>query len=282
MDIHGKVAIVTGGADGIGRAIVEQLLIKGAKAVTILDVNVETGEKTLEELRQEYGEDRLVFVKCDVSEATLLEAAFASTKSRFGGLDIVCNNAGIGNEFKLDLCVAVNLVKRAWVRVNGAPGKDSILVIFTQTAVIRGTYLAVEHMGTKNGGNGGVVINTASTSGFYAIPLSPIYVATKHGVVGFTRSVAKEPMVVDNGVRVSAICPGVTKTSIIDLKDVDEKSRYGNILRKVFKNPQGMTPTDVAISVITMIEDTKYDGSTCMVTHKTPLEIVDQPNIVMT
>ncbi|XP_077869056.1 15-hydroxyprostaglandin dehydrogenase [NAD(+)]-like [Saccoglossus kowalevskii] len=259
MDIHGKVAIVTGGADGIGRAIVEQLLIKGAKAVTILDVNVETGEKTLEELRQEYGEDRLVFVKCDVSEATLLEAAFASTKSRFGGLDIVCNNAGIGNEFKLDLCVAVNL-----------------------TAVIRGTYLAVEHMGTKNGGNGGVVINTASTSGFYAIPLSPIYVATKHGVVGFTRSVAKEPMVVDNGVRVSAICPGVTKTSIIDLKDVDEKSRYGNILRKVFKNPQGMTPTDVAISVITMIEDTKYDGSTCMVTHKTPLEIVDQPNIVMT
>ncbi|XP_006821957.1 15-hydroxyprostaglandin dehydrogenase [NAD(+)]-like [Saccoglossus kowalevskii] len=256
MDVADKVAIVTGAANGIGRAIVEQLLLKNARTVVILDVNEEGGKKTLEELREKYGEDRVDFIKCDVSNATQLEAAFVTTKTRYERLDIVCNNAGIDNEFELEKSVAINL-----------------------TAVIRGTYLAVEHMGTKNGGNGGVVINTASGLGIMPFPLLPIYTATKHGVVGFTRSVASEPMVVENAIRVSAICPGAVKTSITENQDVDKTTRYGHLLRPLLANVTKMTTTELAANIIIMIEDSKYDGGACMVSAEIPLTKVEPPTI---
>ncbi|XP_006823253.1 15-hydroxyprostaglandin dehydrogenase [NAD(+)]-like [Saccoglossus kowalevskii] len=86
-----------------------------------------------------------------------------------------------------------------------------------ETAIIEGTYLAVKYMGTQNGGKGGVVVNAGSISGLRPHNLAAVYVASKHGVIGFTRSVALEPDMVRNGVRVVAKCPNTVDTTLISI-----------------------------------------------------------------
>ncbi|XP_002742091.1 15-hydroxyprostaglandin dehydrogenase [NAD(+)]-like [Saccoglossus kowalevskii] len=253
MEIANKIAMVTGGADGIGRAITVKLLEKGAQGVAVVDINKEKGSQTVEELNAEYGDGKTVFIQCDVSNTSQLEAAYAKVKEDYKRLDIVCNNAGIGDEFNMELMVAINL-----------------------TAVIRSTYLAVQYMGTKNGGNGGVVINTASRAGI--VPWFPcsIYTATKHGVVGFTRSVAEEPMIKENKVRVAALCPGDVDTPLIAS---GIKCRYPRELKLSLERFPPMTPSHVADNVMLIIEDVKYDGDACLVYPGKPLTVIDPPNL---
>ncbi|XP_077980510.1 15-hydroxyprostaglandin dehydrogenase [NAD(+)]-like [Glandiceps talaboti] len=191
MELVEKVAIVTGGAEGIGKAISERFLREGCKGVVILDNNDVRGKETERELSEKYGQGRTIFITCDVTSKSDLEDAFHKAKTHYQGLDIVCNNAAIQDEFKWESTVDINL--------NG---------------VIRGTYIALQNMGTENGGNGGIVINTASVNGLITNSLSPIYGATKHGVVGFTRNVANESLFIKNKVRVAAICPGKVDTPL--------------------------------------------------------------------
>ncbi|XP_006821834.2 15-hydroxyprostaglandin dehydrogenase [NAD(+)]-like [Saccoglossus kowalevskii] len=144
MNIEGKVALITGAGHvkGIGYAIVRQLLGKRVKGVGILDINDENGREVLDILQNEFGEHRVIYVNCDVTSKTDLEGAFEKVKTHFGRLDIVCNNAGIQNEVNWELTLNINLM-----------------------GTIRGTYLALEHMGVNYGGRGGIVINTASIAG---------------------------------------------------------------------------------------------------------------------
>ncbi|XP_031552604.1 15-hydroxyprostaglandin dehydrogenase [NAD(+)]-like [Actinia tenebrosa] len=186
MIIKGAVAIVTGGAGGIGRAFCVALLENEAALVVILDVNKEAGEKTQEELRSKYGPASAKFIACDISNKEELTNAFKETVDEHGRLDIVCNNAGIGEEVNWEKCIAVNL-----------------------TATIQGTYLAFEYMKS-----GGVVVNTASMSAFVPIGLAPVYSTTKAGVVMFTRSIAKASLQ-SKGVRVCCICPGIVDTPLL-------------------------------------------------------------------
>ncbi|XP_031552598.1 15-hydroxyprostaglandin dehydrogenase [NAD(+)]-like [Actinia tenebrosa] len=179
------VAIVTGGAGGIGRAFCVALLENEAALVVILDVNKEAGEKTQEELRSKYGPGSAKFIACDISNKEELTNAFKETVDEHGRLDIVCNNAGI-DESNLEKCIAVNL-----------------------TATIQGTYLAFEYMKS-----GGVVVNTASMSAFVPMGLAPVYSTTKAGIVMFTRSIAKVSLE-SRGVRVCCICPGIVDTPVV-------------------------------------------------------------------
>ncbi|XP_077979640.1 15-hydroxyprostaglandin dehydrogenase [NAD(+)]-like [Glandiceps talaboti] len=191
MELSGKVALVTGGAEGIGRAVSERLLQEQLKGVAILDINGEKGKETERELKEKHGQERIIFVKCDVSSKQDLEDAFLKTKTHFGRLDIVCNNAAVQDELDWEPTVDVNM-----------------------KGVIRGTYLAVQHMGTKNGGNGGVVINTASLTAFLSVPMLSVYGATKCGIVGFTRNIANDTLMTENDVTVAAYCPGKVDTPI--------------------------------------------------------------------
>ncbi|KAG7232249.1 hypothetical protein INR49_009532 [Caranx melampygus] len=111
--------------------------------VTILDVNETTGKSLKEALDKQYGPERTVFLKCDVESEEQVKAALQKTVGTFGGINIVCNNAGILNEGEWEKTVAINL-----------------------TGVIRVTYLALEHMNKLTGGQGGVFINTASRAGY--------------------------------------------------------------------------------------------------------------------
>ncbi|XP_040554867.1 15-hydroxyprostaglandin dehydrogenase [NAD(+)] isoform X1 [Gallus gallus] len=141
MHVNGKVALVTGGAQGIGRAFVQALLGKGAK-VALLDRNPEAGQQSKAALDEQFEAQRTVFIQCDVTDTEQLKGAFKKVIEHFGRLDIVVNNAGVNNEKDWESTIQINL-----------------------TSVIRGTYLGLEYMRKGNGGDGGVIINISSLAG---------------------------------------------------------------------------------------------------------------------
>ncbi|XP_077996771.1 15-hydroxyprostaglandin dehydrogenase [NAD(+)]-like [Glandiceps talaboti] len=235
MNLNGKVALITGGADGIGKGLAEQFLHHEAKGVFLIDINKVKGQETLKTLREQYGDDRVQFCACDITSKEELQGSFKRCMEQYGHLDIVCNNAGILDEEKRELTLAVNLL-----------------------AVIEGTYLAVEYMGTKNGGKGGVVINTSSANGLVPFKYLPVYTASKYGVVGFTRSVAFQPSVLNNGVRVLAICPRLIETTMVRDKFWGDGSEYSEEL-KTFK--PNLKIDDVTSVVLELICDTSVNGT---------------------
>ncbi|XP_049337367.1 15-hydroxyprostaglandin dehydrogenase [NAD(+)] isoform X2 [Astyanax mexicanus] len=166
MALLGKVALVTGGAQGIGRAAAEILLENKAK-VALVDLNQAVGEECKGALDLQFGEGNCIFIQCDVTDRGKLQEAFQSTVEQFGRLDIVINNAGINNEKNWEKTIEVNL-----------------------TSVIKGTYLALDHMSKEYGKEGGVIINVSSMAAFLHSPHQPVYTATKHGVIGFSRAMA--------------------------------------------------------------------------------------------
>lgn len=190
MALNGKVAVVTGAVMGIGKAITEKLLQNGAKVV-LLDMN-ETGAASLmETLTKQYGKERVLFLSCNVEQEEQVKAAFQETIKTFGGIDILCNNAGILNESSWEKMVSVNLV-----------------------GVIRVTYLALEYMNKLKGGRGGVIVNTASLAGLGPFMSCPVYTATKHGVVGFTRAMSGVCALSGYGIRINCLCPGFVQTDL--------------------------------------------------------------------
>ncbi|XP_028831581.1 15-hydroxyprostaglandin dehydrogenase [NAD(+)] isoform X2 [Denticeps clupeoides] len=166
MALRGKVALVTGGAQGIGKAVAEALLQKEAK-VAVVDLNQSVGEECKKDLDQGFGEGSSIFIECDVTDGEKLKDAFKSTVNHFGRLDIAVNNAGINNEKYWEKTIDVNL-----------------------TSVVKGTYLALEHMSKEHGKEGGVIVNVSSMAAFLHSPHQPVYTATKYGVIGFTRAIA--------------------------------------------------------------------------------------------
>ncbi|XP_070580807.1 15-hydroxyprostaglandin dehydrogenase [NAD(+)]-like [Ptychodera flava] len=251
MEIEGLVAIVTGGAEGIGRAIVERLVEGQAQGVAILDINDVKGRETVAALREKYscGADRLVFIHCDVSRKEDLESAFAQVKSKFGRLNVVCNNAGIQDEIEWESTVDVNL-----------------------KGVIRGTYLGVQYMGTKNGGEGGIVINTSSVNGYTVNSVLPIYGATKHAVIAFTRNVAEESMFLENNVQVAAICPGKVDTEIQNKVSCRYPDKFQQMNDEIDYVPLSSI-TDVVVKL--MKHAGNMNGVVCAVLPDDPMKLVD-------
>lgn len=190
MALSNKVALVTGAAMGIGRAMTGELLKNGAK-VALLDINVEGGKTLVEGLEKTFGKDKTLFVECNVQSEEQLKAAFQKTVDTFGGIDIVCNNAGILNESEWEKTVSINLL-----------------------GVIRVSYVALDYMNKLSGGRGGVIVNTASLAGLGPLPSCPVYTATKHGVIGFTRAMALASLGSDYGIRFNALCPGFVDTAL--------------------------------------------------------------------
>uniref|UniRef100_A0A3B3X6L5 15-hydroxyprostaglandin dehydrogenase n=1 Tax=Poecilia mexicana TaxID=48701 RepID=A0A3B3X6L5_9TELE len=136
--------------------------------VALLDINEAAAERPLQALEQQFGAEKTIFLKCDVeSEEQIRGTAFKKTVETFGGIDILCNNAGILNETSWEKTISINLM-----------------------GVIRGTYVALEQMNRLSGGRGGVIVNTASMAGIGPFLSCPSYTASKFGVVGFTRAMA--------------------------------------------------------------------------------------------
>lgn len=199
MQINETIAVVTGGASGMGETCVRMLAVGGAK-VAILDVVAEKGEKLAEELGK-----NVIFVHTDVTSDESGRAAIAKAAETFGTINVAINCAGVANPGKI-------LSKK------GVLGLD----FFTRVVQINliGTFnimrLAIEQM-AKNEPNGegerGVIINTASVAAFEGQIGQAAYGASKAGVVGLTLPVARE--CADYGIRVMAIAPGLIDTPMM-------------------------------------------------------------------
>ncbi len=193
MDFTGKVAVVTGGANGIGRAAAAQLAGAGAR-VLLVDRDQAAGAEAAAAIRADGGEAQ--FIAADVTRSADVQGYVAAAAGRWGAIDCFFNNAGIEgavtptaeyDEAVFDSVIAVNL---------------------------KGVFLGLRHVLPVMLRQGrGAVVNTASTAALQGSPGLSAYVASKHAVLGMTRTAAAE--VGPAGIRINAVCPGPTDTRMI-------------------------------------------------------------------
>ncbi|MCK9542849.1 MAG: glucose 1-dehydrogenase [Novosphingobium sp.] len=193
MRFAGKVALVTGGATGIGRETAIRYARQGAK-VTIADINESEARETVSKIADAGGE--AIFVRADMTRATDIEAMVRETVRRFGRLDAAFNNAGTPGGFTN----VVDCTEEEWDR--------------TQALNLKSVWLCMKHeIPAMLAGGGGAIVNTASEAANHPAPHMASYVATKAGVVGLTRSAAYD--FAARGIRVNALLPGPTVTPML-------------------------------------------------------------------
>jgi NAD(P)-dependent dehydrogenase (short-subunit alcohol dehydrogenase family) len=189
----GKVAIVTGAAGGIGRASARAFAAEGA-SVTVADVNADGGAETVALIEEAGG--RAQFVRTDVSLSADVQAMVAATVERFGRLDFAHNNAGVPSA---NFPVA-DFPEEEWDRVTGI--------------MLRGVFLCLKYEIPHMLERGGAIVNTASGAGLVGYPAQPAYVASKHGVLGLTKTAALDYGKL--GVRINAVCPGTVWSPMVE------------------------------------------------------------------
>ncbi len=188
-----KVAIITGGANGLGKATAYLFSEHGAKVV-IVDVNQEAGDQVVQEIKNSGG--AASFIKTDISNSNAVNEMVDSVVEEHGRIDILINNAGILADAQL-----VKMTEEQWDRVIGINLKGVFLVGQAVAQVM------------KEKENGGVIVNTSSVVGLYGNFGQSNYVASKAGVIGMTKTWARE--LGKSGIRVNAVAPGFMKTEIL-------------------------------------------------------------------
>nr|XP_049699840.1 15-hydroxyprostaglandin dehydrogenase [NAD(+)]-like isoform X2 [Helicoverpa armigera] len=193
-----KVVVITGGAGGIGYEMADQFLQNGAKAVILLDINEAAGVTAAQTLNEKYGKDKAVFIKCDITKD--LERVSSDIFQKYE-VDVLINNAGILDESDLRKTMEINCI-----------------------ALMEWSMKFFEHWRVDQGGRGGTIFNVSSICVLEYNSWLPYYKTSKHAVLGFTRSLGHPFNYNITGVRVIAVCPGFTKTSILDGKiwDIQE------------------------------------------------------------
>lgn len=194
MQLDGKIALITGGSSGIGRATAVLFAQHGAK-LAIADLNPDGGQATVQLIRDAGG--TAVFIQTDVSQAAQVENMVNGVVREYGRLDIAFNNAGIdgipvrtadSREDEYDRIMAVN-AKGVWL----------CLKYEIQQMLLQG---------------GGTIINTASVAGLIGAHSMSAYAASKHAVVGLTKTAAVE--YASKGIRVNAVCPAIIRTAMVE------------------------------------------------------------------
>ena len=219
--LKGKSAIVTGSTSGIGQGIAEAFAREGASVM----LNGFGDKKEIEALRAKIEKDsgaRAIYDAADMSKPAEIEAMVRRAAKELGGTDILVNNAGIQHVAPVD---------------EFPPEKWDAIIAINLTSAFHATRHALPLMKKKNWGR---IINIASAHGLVASPFKSAYVAAKHGIVGFTKTVALE--VAETAIRCNSICPGFVLTPLVQ-KQIEDRARENKIsqeeaIRDIILAPQ--------------------------------------------
>ena len=218
MRFDGRVVLVTGGGSGIGRAIATRFAAEGARVV-VNDIRAEAAEATVKAIG---GEARAVVA--DVADSARVRAMFEEVARVFGGLDVLVNTAGIGEvnaagreaiAEKIETRVAEMMTGTRETHLDITQNMSDEAWSRMLAVHLNGTfYCTREALRLMSRVNRGAIVNISSVAGLMGIEVASHYGAAKAGILGFTRSVARE--VASRGIRVNAICPGFVDTPILD------------------------------------------------------------------
>lgn len=232
MDPRGRVALVTGGGSGIGRATAERLAALGA-TVVLVDIDVDALAAAATGIRKAGA--RVLEICADVTSWDALRGAFDQAERTFGGLDIVHNNAGI------------NTGRPRFPYTERARWERTLSVDLR--AVLAGTQLAVAALRRRGGG---VVVNTGSLAALTGFPADAVYAEAKAGVVNLTRSLE---FLATESIWVNCICPGVVDTPLLGGRELSEQDEA------VIRSIPMLQPAEVAEGVVQVIQDESLAGA---------------------
>jgi NAD(P)-dependent dehydrogenase (short-subunit alcohol dehydrogenase family) len=225
-----KVAIITGGSSGIGRATALAFAKKGAKIVI---VDWHESPETMESLTNLGAE--AIFIKCDVSKSADVKAMVKKTIATFGQLDYAFNNAGIEGD--------------------SAPTADCTEENWDKTIAInlKGIWLCMKHEIPEMLRQGkGTIVNCSSVAGLVGFEGLPAYVASKHGIIGLTKTAALE--YAGQGIRMNTVCPGVIQTPMMDRLTGKKKEAIEQFTALEPVGRMGQ-PEEIANAVVWMCSD---------------------------
>ena len=245
MDLNNKVAVVTGGASGLGRAAAQELSDRGATLV-IIDMNAEAGTRAVEEL----GADKTHFISLDVSNGPDVEAAFDKITADLGRVDVCVNCAGIG--------IAAKTIDREGNPHNLDHYRKVIEVNLIGTFNIsRCAAAAMARNEPDEKTERGVIIHTASIAAFDGQMGQCAYSATKGGIVGMTLPMARD--LASEGIRVNSIAPGVMATPL--MLGMPQNVQDGIVANIPFPKRMG-EPTEFGQLVLHIVENSYLNGET--------------------
>jgi NAD(P)-dependent dehydrogenase (short-subunit alcohol dehydrogenase family) len=232
MNWKEQVALVTGASSGIGKATAAAFAAEGARVV-LSDVQAPAGEDTVREIRARGGD--AIFLQADVSRSQDVASLVERAVKHYGRLDVAFNNAGVeGVMGATEDCTEEN-----WDR--------------TLAVNLKGVWLCMRqellHMRPRKRG---AIVNCASIAGLVGFPGLPAYVASKHGIVGLTRSAALEHA--KEGIRVNAICPGVVWTAMVERIVREHPEMQGQLTAGEPAGRMGK-PEEIAAAVLWLCSD---------------------------
>ena len=229
QDLNGRVAVVTGGASGIGRGICEALALEGAQVV-VSDVNQDAADEVAGAIRGQGG--TAIAVAADVSRRGDVEALAARTAGELGGVDIVCNNAGV---------------------LVGGPMLETTdddwqwLLSVNLMGVVHGSQVFAPLLIERGDGH---IVNTASVGGFLSFPNLATYCTSKFAVIGFSEALQME--LAPKGVGVSILCPGKVHSNLDNADQLrpDRFAKAGGTSKELGDLTDGMPPLEVGRHVV--------------------------------
>jgi NAD(P)-dependent dehydrogenase (short-subunit alcohol dehydrogenase family) len=237
MDFTDKVALITGGGGGIGRATALAFAKAGAKVV-VVDSDAASGEATAGIIKQQGGEAK--FIKADVTKSADVANYVSETLAAYGKIDCFFNNAGIEG------------------KVSHTAEYDEAMFDQVIGVNVKGVFLGLRHvLPVLLKQKSGAVVNTASVAGLVATPGMPAYVASKHAVIGLTKTAAGE--VARQGIRVNAVCPGPVDTRMIHSLEQqlnpDDPEMVGRKYQGAIPSGRYTTPEEIANMVLFLSSD---------------------------